>query len=220
MRLSDVKLCIFDMDGLIFDTESLYLEQFPKILKEYGYNLSNKQLLKTIGMNTKACKKYYLELFPNLNFELVLNKIDNYIINASENGTLKFMKGALEIIEYFKKNNIKIAIASSSDKLKIEKFLKDKNIYQYFDLITSGEEVKESKPNPEIFITTMKKLNILNENTIILEDSYNGIRAANSSGAKAIMIPDLLKANDEMRKLSYKIYNNLEEVILDFERNK
>lgn len=215
-----IELCIFDMDGLIFDTEKVYIEEFPKILKEYGYILNKDKLIKTLGMNSKSCREYYENLFPGINFTKMEDILENRLKSISKEGKLTLMKGVLELLEYLKYNNINCALASSSRKDKILQFLNDNNIMKYFKYVISGEDIINGKPNPEIFEKCMEYFNVSPENVYIFEDSYNGIRAANASKANAIMIPDILNPDEEMEKLSYKIFDNLLLVIKEFERIK
>ncbi|CAM3495869.1 HAD family hydrolase [Pseudostreptobacillus hongkongensis] len=216
--LDGIKLAIFDMDGLIFDSENLYVNTFPKIFKKYGHNLNKEQVVKTLGQNHKSVREYYTAEFPNIDFDLVNNELMTELINSSNNGNLNMKIGVIELLEYLKVKNIKIAIASSSKREMIELYTKNANIFEYFDYIISGEDVVNSKPDPEIFIKAMKYFNISPKETIIFEDSFNGIIAANKSGAFPIMIPDILVPTEEIRNLTWKVFDNLLDFINECER--
>ena len=111
------------------------------------------------------------------------------------------------------RNNIKKAIASSNNRKVIFRNIEVTGIKNDFDYIISGDDVKEGKPHPEIFERVCEALNIAKENTLILEDSLNGIKAGHAASIKSIMIPDLLMPTEEAKEKSHTILNSLFEVI-------
>ena len=212
-----IKLAIFDMDGLLVDTEQIYLNEFPKILAEQGININLEDMTKIVGQNEKAFVKYFTTLFPKINLEIAKNKLLDILKRRAEDGNMKIKKGAENLLRFLKEKEVKIALASSNDRDKINLYLEKTNLLKYFEYIISGEDIKESKPNPEIFNKVINHFNVKKDETIILEDSFNGIRAAYSSGAKGIMIPDILEPNTEMKEKAKYIFKDLDEVILNFD---
>lgn len=212
-----IKLAIFDMDGLLVDTEQIYLNEFPKILAEQGININLEDMTKIVGQNEKAFIKYFTTLFPDIDLEIAKNKLLDILKKRAEDGDMKVKKGAINLLEFLKEKEIKIALASSNDRDKINLYLEKTDLLKYFEYIISGEDIKESKPNPEIFNKVINHFNVKKDETIILEDSFNGIRAAHSSGAKGIMIPDILEPNTEMKEKAKYIFKDLDEVILNFD---
>lgn len=211
-----IKLAIFDMDGLLVDTEQIYLKEFPKILAEQGISISLDDMTKIVGQNEKAFVKYFTTLFPEIDLEIAQNKLLDIFKKSAEEGTMKTKKGAENLLRFLKEKEIKIALASSNDRDKIKLYLEKTDLLKYFEYIISGEDIKESKPNPEIFNKVINHFNVEKDETIILEDSFNGIRAAYSSGAKGIMIPDILEPNIEMKEKAKYIFKDLDEVVLNF----
>ena len=212
-----IKLAIFDMDGLLVDTEQIYLNEFPNILAEQGININLEDMTKIVGQNEKAFIKYFTTLFPDIDLEIAKNKLLDILKKRAEDGDMKVKKGAINLLEFLKEKEIKIALASSNDRDKINLYLEKTDLLKYFEYIISGEDIKESKPNPEIFNKVINHFNVKKDETIILEDSFNGIRAAHSSGAKGIMIPDILEPNTEMKEKAKYIFKDLDEVILNFD---
>ena len=188
-----IKAVIFDMDGLMFDTEKLWEETFVVVGKKMGYDVTKEFHLKTIGSNYKTIEtmfqKEYGKDFP---FEEFYKEARQYMDGKIKKEGLRIKEGLFELLNYLKENNYVIAVASSSKKQGIEWYLEitgiDKNI---FSAITSGDEVKRGKPNPDIFIKTCQKLNVKEQETIVLEDSNNGIKAAKKAGCISVLIPDL-----------------------------
>ena len=212
-----IKLAIFDMDGLLVDTEQIYLKEFPKILAEQGISIALDDMTKIVGQNEKAFVKYFTTLFPEIDLEIAKNKLLDILKKRAEDGDMKVKKGAINLLKFLKKKHIKIALASSNNRYEINLYLEKTNLLKYFECIISGEDIKESKPNPEIFNKVINYFNVKPSETIILEDSFNGIRAAFSSGAKGIMIPDILEPNIEMKEKAKYIFKDLDEVILNFD---
>lgn len=120
-------------------------------------------------------------------------------------------KGIREILNFFKERKFKMAIASSSKKEQIESNLHLAHIEGYFDALVSGRDdgIRNGKPAPDIFLKAAERIGLPAAECFVFEDAYNGIRAAAAAGACPIMIPDMIPADDEMRKLSYGIYPDL-----------
>ena len=188
-----IKAVIFDMDGLMFDTEKLWEETFIVVGNKMEYDLTKEFHLKTIGTNYKTIndifKKEFGIDFPVHTFYKEARK---YMDEKIKKEGLKIKKGLLELLNYLKENNYLIAIASSSKKERINWYLDiiniDKNI---FNAIICGDDVKRGKPEPDIFLKACEKLKVNPKETIVLEDSNNGIRAAKKAGCISVLIPDL-----------------------------
>ena len=188
-----IKAIIFDMDGLMFDTEKLWEETFIVVGKKMNYNITKEFHLKTIASNYKSIEKMFQKEFGHdFPFETFYKEARNYMDSKIKKEGLKIKEGLLELLNYLKANNYLLAIASSSKKERIKWYLKMSNIDEnIFNVITSGDEIKRGKPNPDIFIKTCQKLNIKEKDAIVLEDSNNGIKAAKKAGCISVLIPDL-----------------------------
>ena len=188
-----IKAVIFDMDGLMFDTEKLWEETFVVVGKKMNYNITKEFHLKTISSNYKAIEKMFAEEFgKDFPFDVFYKEARLYMDGKIKKEGLKIKEGLFELLNYLKEKNYLIAIASSSKKERIEWYLKIANINKnLFTTITSADEIKRGKPYPDIFIKTCQKLNVKEEEAIVLEDSNNGIKAAKKSGCVTILIPDL-----------------------------
>ena len=210
-----IKAVIFDMDGLMFDTEKLWEDAFSVVGKKMGYELSNEFHMKTIGTTEKKIALIFKEKFgADFPFDKFLLNCRKYMDEIIGNGGLKIKKGLLELLDYLKKNNYLIAIASSSRLARIKWYLKCANIDEnIFDAIVSGEDIINGKPNPDIFLKACELLNVKPEEAIVLEDSNNGIKAAFSASCIPILIPDLdIIKEDVLKKAKYK-FSSLLDVI-------
>lgn len=209
-----ISAVIFDMDGLMFDTEKLASEGWKEVGKNAGFDITDEIILTTIG-RTKVdteiiMKQHFGQDFPYT--ELRKQKI-LYSGNYIKTNGMPIKLGLLELLDFLNKRGIKTAVATSSDRIRTEENLKCCNILGKFDSITCGDEVKRGKPEPEIFLVTAKKLDCKPAECIVLEDSENGIKAAYKAGMMPIMIPDLITPTDELKKLAHQIFESLEHVI-------
>lgn len=209
------KAVIFDMDGLMFDTENYWIEFGIDIAKNFGYNLTEKFINKITGTNYDNIKRNlfitYGDKFPIEDF---YEELRNKIYNDMETNGIRIKKGLIELLKYLKDNNYLIAIASSTSKIIIEKYLSyaniDKNI---FNIIVSGVDFKNGKPFPDIYINTCKLLNIKSDETLVLEDSTNGIISAYNANCDVIWIPDRIKVPLDIQKLAINKFDSLIDVI-------
>lgn len=189
--MCDIKAVIFDLDGVLVSTDKLHFIAWNKIANEEGIYFDkyiNEKLrgvsrLESLNIILKNSNKEFNET-EKMN---LMTKKNNYYIELLSNLTYKdILPGALKIIKDLKENNIKIAVGSSSKNANIilEKIkLKDK-----FDAIVDGNEIKYSKPNPEVFLLAAQKLNINPINCLVIEDADAGIQAAISANMKTIGI--------------------------------
>ena len=207
------KAVIFDMDGLMFDTERLSKELYRELAAKRGYDFKEDFFDEMVGLDLedtkKAFKEDYGQDFPYLEMRDQKNELLKKHVN--ENG-VPVKEGLLEIIDYLKKNQYRLAVASSSHREKIEFYLDSISIKDKFDYIIGGDEVEKSKPDPEIFIKGINGLGVSKDEALILEDSAHGVLAADRAGIKVILIPDLVEHPPEIEELVYKKLNSLTEL--------
>lgn len=205
---------IFDMDGVIFDTERVYLNIWKKVYKENGYEMTDDFYKTLIGRDRKSVSLSLIEKFGvDFPIDNIFKYCDQNLKEAIDSGKVPVKKGALEIFEYLKNNNYKMAIATSSHKAKLEMQLKIHNLEEVFDAIICSDDVSKSKPDPEIFIVAANKLNKIPEECIVIEDSPSGIKAAFNAGIESIHVEDLVAPNEEMKKCSKKQFKDLVQVM-------
>jgi HAD superfamily hydrolase (TIGR01509 family) len=213
-RVGNIELVIFDMDGLIFDTERIALEAWSIAAKEYGYEITEEVYVNTVGLNSEKTKKFYMGHFGE-DFPCDVIREKRYEITEKmivEKG-LPMKEGLLELLEYLKKTNLKRAVATSTERKRACNLLEQAKIKDYFNYVICGDEIKSGKPEPEIFLKVAEKLGVENDRCIVLEDSFAGIMAASKAGMMPVMIPDMLQPNEEILKLLHKKLGNLKEVI-------
>ncbi|WP_099345913.1 HAD family hydrolase [Clostridium tertium] len=212
--MENLKLVIFDMDGLIFDTERLSYESWKEAAKEFNIDFDLNLLYKLLGTNHESVRNtLHNELENKINVDNYIMERNNIYLSKIMNGEVEKKKGIEELLKYLTDKNIKKAVATSSNREIAYKLLKDAGIYDYYDYILCGDEVKKSKPNPEVFLRVAEKLDIPANQCMVLEDSEAGTIAASRARMTPVIIPDLKNPSEDIEKLAFKKLNNLEEVI-------
>ena len=217
----NIKAVLFDMDGLMVDTESLATEAFIHSAKKQGYDMTKEETLMVLGFTTKSIYEFWENYFKNSDVsgkQLVYDHY-KYIENVLFTTGPKKMPYIEELLKYLKENNYKVAVASSSNMNHIINNMEKTGLKKYIDGFASGAEVKNGKPAPDVFLLAAERLGVEPKKCLVLEDSKAGVIAGSSAGAKVIMVPDMFKPDDECKEKAYKIVNNLGEVINMLEEN-
>ncbi|MGO3733168.1 MAG: HAD family hydrolase [Vagococcus sp.] len=213
---------IFDMDGLIFDTEAVYSKMNVQEAQRFGLTgYDEAYYLTEIGLSEEAAYKKYFEDFKDVPKETIAG-----FIQASRDASWEVLKekgaplkpGVLELVTYLNEHKIPSIVASSNNRAAIEALLEKANLTHLFSDIISGDEVTHAKPHPEIVEKAVAKLRTLPSETIMLEDSVNGVRASYSAHVPVIMVPDLIAPDDEVKEKAYRIESDLFDV-LNFIKN-
>ena len=217
----NIKAVLFDMDGLMVDTESLATEAFIHSAKKQGYDMTKEETLMVLGFTTKSIYEFWENYFKNsdVSGKQLVDDHYKYIENVLFTTGPKKMPYIEELLKYLKENNYKVAVASSSNMNHIINNMEKTGLKKYIDEFASGAEVKNGKPAPDVFLLAAERLGVEPKKCLVLEDSKAGVIAGSSVGAKVIMVPDMFKPDDECKEKAYKIVNNLGEVINMLEEN-
>ena len=211
--MNKIKAVLFDMDGVIFDTEREYLKEWNKIFEKYGYEMKKEIYVSVMGRGRKKVKEIFKENFGNdLPIEKMYIEKDKMLKEAIENNEVPLKQGALELLEFLKKNEYKTALATSAKKDRVKSQVNHAKINNLFDAIVCADDIVNSKPNPEIFLKAAEKVNVKPENCIVIEDSEAGIRAAFNAGMIAFHVKDLKEADENIMKYCDKNFENLIEI--------
>ena len=207
------KAVIFDMDGVIFDTEKVYLDIWTEVFEKYGYKMTKELYVTVMGTGRKNVIKTFLENFgDDLPIEKMYEEKDNQLFYIIENQGIPLKEGVKELFSMLKEKDYKIALATSAKKERVEKQIKDKWLKESFDAIVCGDDVEKGKPSPDIFLKAAKKIDVEPENCFVVEDSPAGIKAAFSGGMKGIHVEDLKAADEDILKYCEKNFKNLQEI--------
>ena len=211
--MNKIKAVLFDMDGVIFDTEREYLKEWNKIFEKYGYEMKKEIYVSVMGRGRKKVKEIFKENFgDDLPIEEMYIEKDKMLKEAIENNEVPLKQGALELLEFLKKNEYKTALATSAKKDRVKSQVNHAKINNLFDAIVCADDIVNSKPEPEIFLKAAEKVNVKPENCIVIEDSEAGIRAAFDAGMIAFHVKDLKEADENIMKYCDKNFENLIEI--------
>ena len=209
-----IKGIIFDMDGLMIDSETVTYQMFVKKLNLLGHNDFDEEDYKNVlGKNKKGICQVFIDKYGN-NFPIEEFWDETHIwIDESLRNHVPIKKGLIELLEFLKENNYKTVVATSSERARVQEILSNGNIIHYFDDMVCGDDVSKGKPDPETFLTACKKLNVLPKEALVLEDSEPGILAAYRGGIDVICVPDKKYPEEKFACKTTKIVDSLLDVI-------
>jgi HAD superfamily hydrolase (TIGR01509 family) len=177
-----LKAILFDMDGVIADTEPLHFLSVKKTMEEYNINLSNDLLKEFIGMCESGIWKLVKKRYDiNLPIDVLERKRRIHLLKIIKEEVIP-AKGLIPLLKEIKKANLKTALVSSSGRQVIDEILKKLKLTGYFDVIVSGNDVTDKKPHSEPYIKAMKTISVLPNECIAIEDSDKGITSARNAG--------------------------------------
>ena len=205
---------IFDMDGLMFDTERVFIDAFDYAGQQMGIGKAGYMAIKTLGLSGQMSRDVWLEEFGDKYDEDALRLHRKaFLSKYYKENHVPIKKGGYELLQDGKDNKEKGAVASSAAKWEVDSHFSDAGVKSFFQVVVSGDMVKFPKPNPQIYEMTCELLNETPNNCIALEDSKYGVLSAYRAGCKTIMIPDLWQPDEETKSILYARFNNLFEVI-------
>ncbi|MDM5156403.1 HAD family hydrolase [Bacillus sp. DX1.1] len=211
-----MKAIIFDFDGLIVDTETIWFQAFQEVVREYGGDLPLEEFAKCIGTTDEVLYTYIeQQLKENFHKEVLEEKVS--IMHREKMKMPVARDGVKEYLEEAKSLNLKIGLASSSSREWVVGFLQDLGIREYFEVIKTKEDVEKVKPDPALYKAAILELGIESSEAVVFEDSVNGAKAAIAAGLKCVIVPnDVTKAlvfeNHHLRLESMK-EKSLKEVL-------
>ena len=208
-----MKAFIFDMDGLMFDTERVFIGAWDYAGEKMGLGKAGFMLFRTLGMNTPACERAWRDEFgPDVDVAAMWAYSKEYMDEYYSKYAISVKKGLYDLLTYLKRKGYKLAVASSTKREKVEKHLLSTHVRQYFDVVIGGDMVEKSKPEPDIYLKAAATLGVKPEECYALEDSRNGLLSANAAGCKVIMVPDLWQPDDEVKRFILGPYESLLDV--------
>lgn len=206
---------IFDMDGTLLDTQRIYVTAWEKAGLNQGIKGLGQHVANVCGMNIIGWTRYLNENFPTLDADRFNKEMRQYMV---DNQVVKFKKGAEELLNYLKKRNVKIALASGSSRESVDHHLQKIDAFKYFDVTLSSQDVKNGKPAPDIFLEAANRMGAEPKDCFVFEDSANGVRAAVAAGMRCIGIPDLAQFSDKIADLLFAQLSSLDEAISIFQK--
>lgn len=215
-RIKNIKGVIFDMDGLMIDTESLLTRFWREAAAFYGFEMKKEQVLGIRSLAAKYAepklKGFFGEAFDYKSVRAKRIQLMNDYIN--KNGIEK-KKGLDELLKYLKAKGYKLAVATATDLTRTTLYLNKTGVFDYFDKIICGNMIENGKPEPDIYLKAAGELELEPESCLALEDSPNGITSAYRAGCVPVMIPDLSQPDEDILKLCAACLESLD-MVADF----
>jgi HAD superfamily hydrolase (TIGR01509 family) len=197
---------IFDMDGLMLDTETLAREAWFQTMREFGYPLTDAIYLQVLGTTGARTRRIFQEAFgEDIPVEAMYACKQRYLDEAIDAGRVAVKPGLVALLDQLDSWRVPKAVGSSTARALVLKKLGAAGLVERFDVIVGGDEVAHGKPAPDVFLEAARRLGIAPAGCLVLEDSDNGVRAAHAAGMRVIMVPDLKLPDDNTIPLTYRI---------------
>ena len=205
---------IFDMDGLLLDTEKLLVKFWQEAAREAGFPMTRDIALNIRSMHRSFAIPYLKsELGEDFDYLKIRARRMELMNEHLEKNGLELKKGAKTLLTYLNENKIPAAVATATDYERAEKYLKETGIFGYFDKIICATMVKVGKPKPDIYIYAASELGLEPAQCVALEDSPNGVMSAAAAGCRTIMVPDLTEPDEAISRIITAKAGSLDEVI-------
>ena len=210
--ITECKAVIFDMDGLMIDTERLALKAWQLAGADFGFPISDDIFITMIGRNRWDSDRILVEIFgSDFPVDAVRKKYRTYLDGWIDEGKLAVKSGLLDLLGFLDRISMPTAVATSTEYERAIHKLSLTNLLEHFPVVIAGDQVEKGKPAPDIFLAAAARLDILPEDCLVLEDSDAGIQAAYKAGMTPVMIPDMKPPSDKSLGFAHRIFGGLGE---------
>lgn len=208
-----VKAVIFDMDGLIFDTEKLLVRFWCQAANEFGFPMQRQHALNLRSFARKFAEPYLKDEFgQDFDYTKVRARRMELMAQYLLQNPLEIKAGLFELLDFLHENKIPAAVATATDINRASEYLAQAGVLGRFDKIVCASMVENGKPKPDIYCYAAAQLGAAPQDCVALEDSPNGVRSAAGAGCITIMVPDLTQPDDELNALIYAKADSLADV--------
>ncbi|QLG87225.1 HAD family phosphatase [Chitinibacter bivalviorum] len=209
MKHPNIIAAIFDMDGLLLETERMALTCWHDAARQLGHDIHESIPLGMVGMHSSKTQAYLIERlgvdFPTQRLRELTHEI--YLERSADSIDLR--PGVLELFDFLEANGVRKAIATSTRRSIAEHHLKMAGLWSRVEFAVCGDEITHPKPAPDIYLKAITQLGVLPEECVVFEDSNFGAQAGHAAGCRVIMVPDLRPAEESVRQLELEIVDSL-----------
>jgi HAD superfamily hydrolase (TIGR01509 family) len=209
-----IQAVIFDIDGLMLDSERVSQRSWTQVMKAAGYQLSEEIYLKMIGRTEKDVKHILADAFgADFPFEEMYRQREVCFREMIARDGIPLKPGLIDLLTQVDALGLKKAVASSTYAMLAELKMASAGIRGYFQVIVTGDEVVNGKPEPDLFLAAARRIGIEPQNCLVLEDSQAGIQAAHAAGMYSILVPDMQPVEEGVSRLAYRQVISLHDVV-------
>ena len=213
-KMNEIRLIIFDMDGLMFDTERNYGLAMERICRKHNVEINIEPFWNIIGTSMPLpLDEMNAGGIDESAFVKLIDQAHDIAIDEMNEHGIPFKKGLLRLLCYAERKGIKMCVGTSTPIEISGRYLENSGVVDYLEFVVTRQEVSHGKPAPDIYLKCCEKAGVSVENALVIEDTNNGCLAAANGGIPYIMVPDLQKPDDEIRKKALAVVSSLDEVI-------
>ncbi|WP_309232582.1 HAD family hydrolase [Cylindrospermum sp. FACHB-282] len=203
---------IFDMDGLLFDTESIARWAWKQAVESHGYEFSDDLYKQFVGRDLSSREKIFKKIYgDNFPFESVTAQRIKIGDQREIQAGLPIKAGVLDLLKRLSDLGVVMGLATGTSRVRTIRRLTNAGIDQYFTTIVTSEDVAVGKPAPDIFLEVSHRINVMPPQCVVFEDSCVGVEAAFKAGMRTIMVPDIEQPSPEIKNFAYRILLSLEQ---------
>lgn len=209
------KGAIFDMDGLMIDSERIVLMGYEFAAEKFGYDGKISELARlSIGRNINDTRRIFNEkMGSGFDYDTFKPHVSRFVKEYFEKNGIPVKKGLFELLDVLKREGYRLCVATSTQKETAAEELSKAGILKHFKDLVGGDDISRGKPFPDIFLEAARRIDVKPESCFVFEDSVNGIKAAYAAGMKPIMIPDLSEPTEEIIPMIYRRFESLDKAI-------
>lgn len=201
---------VFDMDGVIFDSERLVTACWTQVAAKRGIPDMEAACRDCLGIDAPGTKRIMMERYgEDFPYEVFQQEASELFRMQTSGGKLPVKEGVREILPWLHEKGLKVALATSTREEIVRQELKEAGLLSFFDQIICGDMVSNGKPAPDIYLRACEAVGVRPEDAFAVEDSFNGIRAASRAGMHPIMVPDMVMPDEEIRGLACVVLSSL-----------